>query len=734
MNRFVPRTPPALRVRRAGALAVVAAAVLGSAILSPTAPALASTRSRESSLTVTVLSVSPSTPAVSTTARPVTITASIRNTTAQNLLGVSLAAERGDPIGTQAALDASLADTGARSGGRPIEPVTSVPVPVAAHATVTATFTTTTSRVDDGTHLCLCLAASVYPIDVTARSTVDGTAQVLGGARTYLPAFDVVPTARLGVTWIWPLVDRPHRTSDGSVFTDDDLSSSVAGGRLDRALQVVEGVASQVPMTLVVDPDLLDELEVMSRGPYTVQSTNGTLRPGQGQQAASAWLARLRAVLDAHPALDLQLTAPGDPDVTGLARNGQGWTTALTAVESADVTAALAGVRPSQHTLAWPPSGAVTRDALDGLARAGATTVVLDGSGIRPNVTNGIPVSLARLTTSTGSVNALVTSPALQRSASYALAGSPGTQQDLLAELAVRVAQQPTTAQNAILSAPRYVDPAPAAAIATILSTVDTVFSRPVSADMATAGAAMPTAASSLSRTSASSTGLSDDQLRRVVDIAEVVPAVSSLIGGSTAGRQVIATAQGALQRAESAAWSSAGSVTAVGGGPTPGQLRAQTLHRQLVGYLRLVRILTPSSGSYTLASSNSPLPISVRTDSSLPVQVDLGLSTVGGLPGFSASDIGTVQVGPNTKATFKIPTHIQRSGRIPVQAELRTPSNYALGRPVQLFVHSTVLGTIGVVITVVAGAVLVLALLVRYVRRVLRIRRKRALPSAAST
>jgi hypothetical protein len=48
----------------------------------------------------------------------------------------------------------------------------------------------------------------------------------------------------------------------------------------------------------------------------------------------------------------------------------------------------------------------------------------------------------------------------------------------------------------------------------------------------------------------------------------------------------------------------------------------------------------------------------------------------------------------------------------------LFTPSNEQLGAPVDLSVHSTALGAIGVIITITAAAVLVLALLIRFIRR----------------
>jgi hypothetical protein len=74
-----------------------------------------------------------------------------------------------------------------------------------------------------------------------------------------------------------------------------------------------------------------------------------------------------------------------------------------------------------------------------------------------------------------------------------------------------------------------------------------------------------------------------------------------------------------------------------------------------------------------------------------------------------------------------KLTVHLDRTGRLPVQVSLRTPTGLPLGAPVPpLTIHSTAIGTIGTVITVVAAVVLALALLLRVARR-LRVRRTRA-------
>ena len=138
------------------------------------------------------------------------------------------------------------------------------------------------------------------------------------------------------------------------------------------------------------------------------------------------------------------------------------------------------------------------------------------------------------------------------------------------------------------------------------------------------------------------------------------------------------------------------------------------------------MQIVNPVYASYTLAGSNSPLPITVRNTLPYPVAVSITVTTVGNLPGLTVKAVQVQVIPAASKQTVKVSTSIQRPGRIPVDAVLSAPNDYPLGHPVKLFIHSTVLGTVGIVITIVAGAVLLIALLVRYLRRIRRLRARR--------
>src|SRR5581483_1985949 len=111
-------------------------------------------------------------------------------------------------------------------------------------------------------------ANAIYPLYVTAHTMdVTGSDVTIGVTQTYLPVFDnPSQVAPMQVSWIWPILDRPHRLTDETtagqppLFVDDELSESITSGRLSRVLDVLVRVAGQVPMTVVIDPELIDEL------------------------------------------------------------------------------------------------------------------------------------------------------------------------------------------------------------------------------------------------------------------------------------------------------------------------------------------------------------------------------------------------------------------------------------------------------------------------------------------
>ncbi len=708
------RSPVHARLGAAAASALLIAATVPLA----TAPVAAAERS--DTVVMSVLSVSPPTPPSDFHLRPLTVRLSLENRTGKDITGVRIVGERGEPIGNQRVLDQSLAAAAPpSSSGLPIAPTHPVTVDLPADSTVTATFATTTSASTDA-GLCICHDYEIYPLFFSAHVVgPGGVDQRLGVVGTYLPAFGTKP-APVQVSWVWPLLEAPHRLFGDTTFSDDLLAASVSGGRLSRALDVAEQVGDTVPITLLIDPELLDELQVMATGRYTVV-IKGHSQPGTGGPAAAGWLERLRAVL-ADPDVQLQLTPYADPDVETLTARGLTWSSQLPAAMVTRVDTALGG-HPADTTVAWPAAGAVSAATLRVLAGTGVSTLILDSGAVRPTTDAGaVPAGLARLDAGPTDVAAALTTPAVENYAAKVISdsGVPGAGvaylPQLIAEIAIRAVQEPQLEHAVTITPPRYVDPDVTSAVQAIKATSRSNFAEPISLRDAVRGTGtlLPTGRSRLAAVPASAGRLAPESLDAVAREREARPNLSSLLGSANAGAKTLLNSLPiAAQRAASSAWLSQT------GAKATGLAYAGQLTAKIDSLTTGVHIISPHHNAYTLASNSSPLPITVENELAYPVTIRIQVSTVvNGLPGFTTKDIGLQRIESNQKRTLNIPTKTERSGRILVEARLLTPNDKPLGDPVSLTVRSTALGVIGVVITIVAGVVLALALLVRFGRR----------------
>jgi hypothetical protein len=677
-------------------------------------------------VSIRVVSVSPLVPRPTTGLRRLRITLALSNQTDEPLQHVSITALRGMPISYQAALDNELADPAPPSSGitiQPLHPITAnLPVAGSSVPVVTKTFVATTGLAASA-GLCLCAEHAVYPVWFTAAGVRNGVSGVLGQTETFVPSFYRRPPP-VHVSWVWPLIDRPHRILGSSQFTDDSLATSVSTGRLSRCLQVLEQVAPTVPVTVVIDPELLDELQIMAGGHYTYRAASGKSVPGTGSAAAAAWLARLQAVLKNNPQVSVALTPEADPDIEALTRAHLTWTSTLSATVQHRVLTALGGATPTS-TFAWPPGGIISRPTLRTLRSAGVTSLLLSDQSVqRQTLTTGAPLTLARLPNGGHPVLSALTSPALSRYTARAVGSqpAPAALPTLMAELAVRLGQQPPLAgQQVVLAAPRSVDPSVPQAVQTILQTSSSFITRPANLlnVLAAAGTppfdSPPTAVPTQLRPGQLATaGLPPVSTAVARKVIGMFASLRAMFSGSAAAERFVAQLPEAVQRIESAAWRRG---SGLGGRPL-GVKFARKLRADAHHLFSGVQIVRPASGSYTLPSANSSLLITVQNRLPYPVKVRVIIRTRNGAPGLTAHRLAPQVVDASSKTTLHVPTQVQRSGNIAVVARLQTPNGRWLGRRVPLSVHSTVLGLIGVIITIVAAAVLLLALLVRFVRR----------------
>jgi hypothetical protein len=695
----------------------------------------------------------------------VTVTGTLTNTGDATISNLTVRLQRGEVLTTREELAAAAGDPDPSTTVQPV--FESVPGELAPGGKLDFSYTV-------GSDVLQLDRDGVYPALLNVNGAVGGDDQRrVGELPTFLVQQPVVPSSGTAVGWLWPLTERTHRGPSGA-FLDDDLADSIAGGgRLDRALGVIErlpgtpspGGAQTVPalpVALAVDPALVEELTLMAAGPYAVGDVDDA---GRGTEAAAAFLKRLAAVAAVHPVVALpygdvdadSLDAAGLADVVvrSLPGSPEGTaqdplpedepdgadatfppadeTGAVPAEPAADDTAAGARILADaldvvpRTDLAWAAGGSLRPETLLALQAGGVDRVVL-GSGGLTHGDSAVGLSGSRatahttVTSASGPVEALVADRTLSEivgSAEQADGGARMAEQRYLAELAVLTLQAPAgTEQTVLVAPPRNVDAGPEGAGAMMADTAGLPWLRPTGPDELFGSPAAP--AGDLAAPG-EATGL---------DAAGMADVAASVVSRDDLAGAVVGNADTALQaydaaiaRATSVAWRS----------DAEGFRGAAQALRSAMDRLRgRVTLLAPADGTYSLGSSDAPLVLTVRNDLPIAVQVRLEVTTRGGR-GLSIADIGLQTLAPGQRTTLQVPTQVRRSGGFAVTAQLTTPSRGPLGDRISMQVKSTAYGSISLIITIGAAALLGLLFLRRLVNFLIRRRRAAAAPDAGA-
>ncbi|MGW7050209.1 DUF6049 family protein [Streptomyces sp. NPDC054887] len=218
--------------------------------------------------------------------------------------------------------------------------------------------------------------------------------QTLGVQKTFLPWQPDATEKKTQLTYLWPLISSTHLTAEtGSdeqqtpVFDNDDLGAELApGGRLDQLVSL----GNELPVTWVVDPDLLATVNAMTES-YRVKSGDGrTTVAGRYQDVANKWLNDLQKAVDGRKVVALPFA---DPDLASLAHRGKDVPGSLSHLRRATDVAALA-VQSILHTeptndFSWPVEGAVDPSVVDVATSAGADNVIARSDSLYE--TGGLP-------------------------------------------------------------------------------------------------------------------------------------------------------------------------------------------------------------------------------------------------------------------------------------------------------------------------------------------------------
>jgi hypothetical protein len=560
---------------------------------------------------------------------------------------------------------------------------------------------------------------AVYPIEMQAVSSAN---TLLATAHTLLPWWPSKTAAvPLKVAWIWPLVDTPQQGACKDTLASSELSGSVAsGGRLSALLGAGAAWAQRDQLTWSIDPALLSDVSVMTRGHFTGGNGDCTGRfQATASTAAASWLTSLRSATAGQPAF---LTSYANVDVAALSHDGLSASIRsayqvgrMVAGQILPNTFGKTGEGTGDGTVlraAWPADGLADRGVLASLvSEAGTRTLVLASGQARSSTGNfdnalsrttsgGTPVSLlladSQISTLLGTA-----SPSDTARSQFALT------QNFLAQTAMISSEAPNLARSLVVAPPSSWNPSAAEASALLTATHQAPWLRSVDlSKLARDAARVPSVP--LKRSQVSKNELTDSYLDQVRAIGASASLFKNLLYQPSA--DLTNRLAAAVAATASSAWR--------GEGATGGEQALTYLFSYLSDSVNKVKII--ASKKIVLAGTTGETPVSVLNGLPWPVQVQV----VAAVPPGSH-----LQVGRSEPAILTVPAHRTNTARLPlhsdtigtttVQLQLVTQNGSPLTTAVPLSVEVTRFGRSLLIIIGAALGILVLT-------SAYRLRRKR--------
>jgi hypothetical protein len=360
---------------------------------SPVTADKAGTGSRTAALSLTKLS-----PAIPTSGDTITVAGSVKNDGKSTITGARIAVHMNGhgPLPSRSAMESAASATGysLSADGYEINGHTVSVRNLAPGQSTPFTLSFPVSALPLTTD-------GVYSVGISldGMDAADPVDHVLGIQRTFLPWYSADETAKsTRISFLWPLTDTPHidprgdtDSQESPIFRDDSLvkelqpgknGSATSGGRL---WQMVE-LGKQLPITWVIDPDLLATVEAMTK-PYRVEGPGGDVtdtKPGTGSAVAEKWLNELKGAVTNAQVIALPF---GDPDIASLAHHGKGIHSNLRLVQTGSqlgktTVDTILGTR-STTGVAWPVDGAVDPSIISTARKTGAKTVIARSDSLR---------------------------------------------------------------------------------------------------------------------------------------------------------------------------------------------------------------------------------------------------------------------------------------------------------------------------------------------------------------
>ncbi len=387
-----PPAPARGRWLRRAVVLLAGTPVLAALVYAPAPPAQAADAG---SVDIQLTTVAPAAPVKADT---LTISGTVVNTGRETITGAHVGLRVGPVLGDRASIDEAAERAGFRAGTDPGEidqaysvKIASLPSKVSQQFSLSIPVNKLELDKD-----------GVYQLGVSLSGETESRPyeQVLGIKRTFLPWQPEPAAKRSQLTYLWPLTSTTHLTAEtGSdevqtpVFLDDSLADELkTGGRLERMVSL----GKELPITWVIDPDLLYTVDAMTKG-YRFRTPDGRIVQGRNKAVAEQWLSSLEAAVQGKKVVALPFA---DPDIASLAHQGKDVSGTLGQLRPATDKAKQAvetvlHVTPSTD-FSWPVDGAIDPSIVNVATSAGAHNVIARSDSLQETGALGYTPSAAR--------------------------------------------------------------------------------------------------------------------------------------------------------------------------------------------------------------------------------------------------------------------------------------------------------------------------------------------------
>ncbi|WP_421109761.1 DUF6049 family protein [Streptomyces sp. NEAU-S77] len=688
-------------LRRTGAL-LAAAPVLAGVLQVPAAPAVhaAAKPTGSRSVDVDITSLTPTAPTKSDT---LTVSGTVTNDSGSTVSGAHVGLRVGPTMEGRNAIDGAARRTGYQQGadgneigGKYTEKIGKLGAGVSRDFTLSIPV----SELHLGEN-------GVYQLGVslTGQSRSRPWQQVLGIERTFLPWQSSSPAKKTQLTYLWPLISTPHVTSRTDadedrtpIFRDDRLKAELApGGRL----QQMVSLGKNLPITWVIDPDLLATVDAMTRE-YEVQNRHGDgTTTGRGQTVAKRWLNDLQKAVEGHQVVALPFS---DPDIASLAHHGKNVPGALShlrdATELASTTVqTVLGVKP-RTDFAWPADGAVDSSIVDVATSAGAHNVIARSDSLRETGNLSYTPTAARQIG--GGNTAVVADARLSTAFTGDMSKADNSTlaiQRFLAQSQMINLQSPDRQRSIVVAPQRIPTTSQAQAMAAALDGLSGEWTQLMNLGEAAKAKPDPNATQRVPSTRLYPGSLRRQELptRAFESVYKTQSTLNKFEKILTAKYRVVTPFGNAIRREMSTSWR--------GNGLGATHFR-DGVQRYLEGLTKKVRLIPKTD--MTLSGRSATIPVTVQNNLVQGVRLRLVLKSQQGNR-LAVSEPQVVNVEGGHSQSVKFGTTANANGPVWVSAQLVTPDGQSYGDEMLFEVNVTEITS--TVILVIAGGVLLLVL-----------------------